>query len=211
MSISSGHAAPVTCPSRAGPRHCGQSAAGSVNEMTDSRRRGKKRFISIRSKFEGAQHRRSRMSLAGANCERQSIAQRRRERVALCQDLPLRRTPRTTRTGRWRRIAIGVRLPLHAGFDWIRRWQSDLLIYQAGADPHLDDPLGTLGMTTAQLFERDQEVFRFCKASRLPTFFVLAGGYQEPLEEKLVPLHVNTFRAAHEIYFGPARVSSFSS
>ena len=103
------------------------------------------------------------------------------------------------------------RSALHTGFDWIRRWQPDLLIYQAGADPHLDDPLGTLGMTTAQLFEREQEVFRFCKASRLPTFFVLAGGYQEPLEEKLVPLHVNTFRAAHEIYFGAARAPSFSS
>ena len=30
----------------------------------------------------------------------------------------------------------------------------------------------------------------------IPFFFVLAGGYQEPMEEKLVPLHVRTFEIA---------------
>ena len=90
---------------------------------------------------------------------------------------------------------------LQSAFGRIAEWRPDLVLYQAGADPHIDDPLGSLGMTTEQLFRRDQAVFEFCKESCFPTFFVLAGGYQEPLEEKLVPLHVNTFKAAHEVYF----------
>ena len=91
---------------------------------------------------------------------------------------------------------------LHSGFERIVRWGPDLLIYQAGADPHINDPLGSLGMTTEQLFWRDQEVFRYCREARCATFFVLAGGYQEPIEKTLVPLHLNTFRAGYETYFG---------
>ena len=83
------------------------------------------------------------------------------------------------------------------------RWRPDLLLYQAGADPHLDDPLGSLGMTTEQLFERDRLVFAACRARKLPVLFVLAGGYQEPIETELVPLHLNTFRAA-QACFGAA-------
>lgn len=44
-------------------------------------------------------------------------------------------------------------------------------------------------------------VFRFCKAERIPVLFVLTGGYQTPIEEKLLPLHLNTFKAALEEYF----------
>ncbi len=33
----------------------------------------------------------------------------------------------------------------------------------------------------------------------IPFFFVLAGGYQEPMEEKLVPLHLQTFQTAAKI------------
>ena len=80
------------------------------------------------------------------------------------------------------------------------RIEPDLVIYQAGADPHIDDPLGSLGMTTEQMYERDKKVFTKLKAANMPTMFVLAGGYQTPIEEKLVPLHLNTFKAAHEVY-----------
>jgi len=33
----------------------------------------------------------------------------------------------------------------------------------------------------------------------IPFFFVLAGGYQKPMEEKLVPLHVMPFEIAAKI------------
>jgi acetoin utilization deacetylase AcuC-like enzyme len=87
-------------------------------------------------------------------------------------------------------IALGTALEV---------WKPDLIIYQAGADPHIDDPLGTLKMTTEQMFERDKTVFEFCRDFSIPCLFVMAGGYQDPIH-RTVRLHVNTFRAASEIY-----------
>jgi acetoin utilization deacetylase AcuC-like enzyme len=66
----------------------------------------------------------------------------------------------------------------------------DLLLYQAGADPHVDDPLGGW-LTTAQLRQRDRLVFEYCHAHRLPVAWNLAGGYQTPLR-KVVAIHDNT-------------------
>ena len=79
-------------------------------------------------------------------------------------------------------------------------WKPDLVIYQAGADPHFDDPLGSLNMTTNQMRERDRYVFSALKERGTPVMFVLAGGYQEPIEEKLMPLHVNTFEEAADVF-----------
>ena len=56
----------------------------------------------------------------------------------------------------------------------------DLLLYQAGADPHVDDPLGGW-LSTAQLRDRDRKVFASARALGLPLAWNLAGGYQEPL------------------------------
>jgi acetoin utilization deacetylase AcuC-like enzyme len=89
---------------------------------------------------------------------------------------------------------------LEEAFKKAKEWQADLIIYQAGADPHVDDPVSSGTMTTDQLLERDRIVFRFCKAEKIPVLFVLAGGYQTPIEEKLLPLHLNTFKAAYEEY-----------
>jgi acetoin utilization deacetylase AcuC-like enzyme len=73
--------------------------------------------------------------------------------------------------------------------DWLRRLPDivgsfagcDLLLYQAGADPHVDDPLGG-ALTSAQLRERDRIVFRGCAELGLPVAWNLAGGYQRPIE-----------------------------
>ncbi len=78
-------------------------------------------------------------------------------------------------------------------------WKPDLIIYQAGVDCHIDDPLGSLGITTEQLKARDQKVFQFCHDFKIPCLFVLAGGYQTPLE-LTANLHANTFRMASEVY-----------
>ena len=85
---------------------------------------------------------------------------------------------------------------LESAFENILDWKPDLVVYQAGADPHVNDPLGSLGMTTDQMFIRDHKVFSFCLKQNVPILFVLAGGYQEPIETKLLPLQENTFRAA---------------
>lgn len=85
---------------------------------------------------------------------------------------------------------------LHTAWDW----GADLLVYQAGVDCHRDDPLTGIGASTEALVQRDTRVFRFCRVRQLPVLFVLAGGYQEM--ESLVPLHVNTFRAAVGVFRG---------
>lgn len=89
---------------------------------------------------------------------------------------------------------------LDLAFGKFNEWEPDLVIYQAGADPHVNDPLGSLGMTTDQLRERDRYVFEGLKERNIPVLFVLAGGYQRPIKEKLVPLHVNTFEEASRCF-----------
>ena len=86
------------------------------------------------------------------------------------------------------------------GFNYARDWSADLIIYQAGADSHVDDPMSTGILNTELMLERDRMVFAHFHKSGTPLFFVLAGGYQTPIEEKLVPLHLNTFKAAFEEY-----------
>ncbi len=53
----------------------------------------------------------------------------------------------------------------------------DLILYQAGADPHINDPLGGF-LTTAQLRERDRFVFETANSLGVPIAWNLAGGYQ---------------------------------
>lgn len=70
----------------------------------------------------------------------------------------------------------------------------DVLLYQAGADPHIEDPYGGW-LTTEQLAERDRIVFQTCRKENVPVVWNLAGGYQTPLR-KVLDIHDNTFRAA---------------
>ena len=74
----------------------------------------------------------------------------------------------------------------------------DLVLYQAGADVHVDDPLGGV-LSTEQMIERDRIVFEAARASGTAVAWNLAGGYQEPLSEVIV-LHVNTMRECARAY-----------
>lgn len=69
-----------------------------------------------------------------------------------------------------------------------------LVLYQAGADPHISDPLGGF-LTTTEMARRDWLVFAGLREIGIPVAWVLAGGYQKPIA-KVVDLHVNTMRAA---------------
>lgn len=60
----------------------------------------------------------------------------------------------------------------------------DVLIYQAGADAHLWDPLGGW-MTSGQMRSRDRAVFRWCRWRNVPVVWNLAGGYQEDFQSVL--------------------------
>jgi acetoin utilization deacetylase AcuC-like enzyme len=74
----------------------------------------------------------------------------------------------------------------------------DVLLYQAGADPHIDDPLGGW-LTTEELFRRDYAVFLQCRRRGIPVAWNLAGGYQSPLR-KILDVHDNTLRAAKIVW-----------
>ncbi len=52
-----------------------------------------------------------------------------------------------------------------------------LVFYLAGADPHEDDRLGRLKLTTEGLAERDRRVFAACRERGIPVVVSMAGGY----------------------------------
>ncbi|MBX3710470.1 MAG: hypothetical protein KF800_00690 [Lysobacter sp.] len=78
----------------------------------------------------------------------------------------------------------------------------DLLVYQAGADCHEDDPKSQVGLSTAQMFARDLVVFRMARARGIPIVFVVAGGYQQA--QHVARLNANTVRAARHVWRGAA-------
>lgn len=77
----------------------------------------------------------------------------------------------------------------------------DLLLYQAGADPHVDDPLGGF-LDDDQLAERDRIVFREARRLGIPVAWNLAGGYQDPLRNVL-DIHDRTMRECADVYVAP--------
>lgn len=78
----------------------------------------------------------------------------------------------------------------------------EIVLYQAGADPHIDDPLGGW-LTTKQLAMRDQIVFKTLKEMNIPVAWNLAGGYQKDSAgsiPKVLEIHNNTLKAAFKFY-----------
>ena len=95
------------------------------------------------------------------------------------------------------RDSTSYRKYLHEALAHAAATKPSLVIYQAGMDPHENDPLGRSKMTGQFLEERDRLVMETLALElRIPFFFVLAGGYQEPMEENLIPLHLRTFEIA---------------
>ena len=74
----------------------------------------------------------------------------------------------------------------------------DIILYQAGADPWIDDPLGGF-LTKAQLRERDQIVFETCKEMGVPCAWNLAGGYSNDFKDVL-DIHNATFEEALKVF-----------
>lgn len=86
----------------------------------------------------------------------------------------------------------------------------DVILYQAGADAHIKDPLGGF-LTTEELYERDRLVFSLCRQYRLPVAWNLAGGYQitanaETDWNALTEIHNNTMKACWEMIDSPDRL-----
>jgi histone deacetylase 11 len=67
-----------------------------------------------------------------------------------------------------------VRDALPLALDAVR---PDLVIYNAGSDPFVDDPLADLRLTMADLAERDLLVVSMVRERAIPVAMVLSGGY----------------------------------
>ena len=80
----------------------------------------------------------------------------------------------------------------------------DVVLYQAGADPHIDDPLGGW-LTTRELQRRDYLTFRKLAELGIPVAWNLAGGYQRDARDSIRPvleIHENTMNECARIYLG---------
>lgn len=78
----------------------------------------------------------------------------------------------------------------------------DVVLYQAGADPHINDPLGRW-LTTGQMRRRDRLVFEGLRARGVPVAWNLAGGYQRDANGTIRPvlnLHDNTLSEAGRVW-----------
>lgn len=87
-------------------------------------------------------------------------------------------------------------------YEELSKIQPDVILYQAGADVHWDDPYGGI-LTTEQMFERDEKMFSIAKELKIPLAWNLAGGYQIEADGsigKVIELHLNTFRACQKVY-----------
>ncbi len=62
------------------------------------------------------------------------------------------------------------------------RVRPDLVFYNAGVDPHVDDRLGRLALSDAGLAERERYLLALCRRRGLPLACVVGGGYADDLD-----------------------------
>lgn len=82
--------------------------------------------------------------------------------------------------------------------DGVERPESiDLVLYNAGVDPH-EDAGGSRGITSVTIEQRERLVFDWAAAAGVPVAFTLAGGYRSGRLDLdgVAALHLLTFRAA---------------
>lgn len=81
------------------------------------------------------------------------------------------------------------------------RVRPDLVFFNAGVDPHVDDRLGRLALTEAGLAERERHVLASCLERGIPVACVLGGGYAPDLAQ-LVRLHAILVQTASALWPG---------
>jgi len=87
--------------------------------------------------------------------------------------------------------AVGRLLP-----ELLEQVQPQLVLYNAGVDPHRDDRLGRLALSDTGLLLRDRMVLEACLRRGIPVATVIGGGYDAL--PALVRRHGLVFRAAAE-------------
>lgn len=61
-------------------------------------------------------------------------------------------------------------------------FKPDLVLYDAGVDPHQDDALGKLNLTDQGLFDRDVAVIDMALKKGIPCATVIGGGYDDDID-----------------------------
>lgn len=83
--------------------------------------------------------------------------------------------------------------------DLLSEVQPDLVLYDAGVDPHAGDRLGKLALTDTGLYRREMQVLSTCVATGCPVACVIGGGYADDIDA-LTFRHSLLHRAAVDIY-----------
>lgn len=83
--------------------------------------------------------------------------------------------------------------------DLLTHVRPDLVLYDAGVDPHVDDALGKLALGDAGLLRRDRFVLESCVLRGVPVATVIGGGYSKDIDA-LARRHTLIHRAASELW-----------
>ncbi len=75
----------------------------------------------------------------------------------------------------------------------------DLVLYDAGVDPHKSDRLGKLALSDEGIYNRDRMVMEACARRRIPVAAVVGGGYSDNFDE-LAYRHSLLHRAATAVF-----------
>lgn len=75
------------------------------------------------------------------------------------------------------------------------RFNADLIIYLAGADPHEGDRLGKLSVSKVGMRQRDERVFQYGLDRQIPIALSMAGGYGREIQST-VDIHFQTIQTA---------------
>lgn len=91
--------------------------------------------------------------------------------------------------------ALSEQLP-----EVLRKFQPDVVLYDAGVDVHQGDALGKLNLTDEGIFRRDLLVLDTCFGHDIPVAGLVGGGYADCLHV-LANRHCSLHRAAHKVLF----------
>lgn len=83
--------------------------------------------------------------------------------------------------------------------DLLTQVQPDLVLYDAGVDPHVGDRLGKLALTDSGIYRREMQVLSTCVSQGYPVACVIGGGYGDDFKA-LIYRHSLLHRAASEVY-----------
>ncbi len=91
-------------------------------------------------------------------------------------------------------MLLGRTLP-----DLLDEVKPDLVFYDGGVDPHVEDKLGKLALTDRGIFQRDKLVLDQCIVRGYPVACVVGGGYSDDVD-RLAQRHALMHKAAAEVF-----------